>query len=75
MEKFQVQFVVGVYTVNHIVEGESKEHILDDFTTEWINLKASRGAQWMIEDTAIDPNAITLIRVLPYQEKVEEKNA
>ena len=72
MQKFQIQLIVGQYTVNHIREGESKEEIL-----EWINeelhfYKNSDSKIWQLEDVILDAKAVTLVRVIPYFEKVEE---
>lgn len=70
MQKFQVQFIVGPYTVNHITEGETKEEVLFSFRDEWSKRKEEYHA-WTIEDVVMDPQAISLLRVMPYFEKLE----
>jgi len=72
MQKFQIQLVIGPYTVNHITEGESKEEVYNWVKEEFLFHKHSESQLWELEDVMMDPSAISLVRVLPYFEKVEE---
>jgi len=46
MQKFQIQLVIGPYTVNHITEGESKEEVYNWVKEEFLFHKHSESQLW-----------------------------
>lgn len=70
MEKYQVQFIVGPFTVNHLAEGNSPEDVKTKFFTTFKNKKAS-GELWEIEDSLLDPASISMVRIMNFQDQQE----
>jgi len=70
MEKFQVQFIVGPFAVNHIAEEKSLESAREKYFSTYTQ-KESVQEEWIIDDALIKVDAISMIRVTPYVEPTE----